>query len=125
MVQNVHKRINFLNHQKEFELAQSILAKSLQRASESNTKQITTLHIAIGEIAELDRDLIQSHWREIGKGTLAEQAQLRFRFITAEVQCMACFQKYHPEGGEIHCPYCGSYGAKILSGEEFTLEDVE
>jgi Zn finger protein HypA/HybF involved in hydrogenase expression len=38
---------------------------------------------------------------------------------------MACFQKYHPEGGEIHCPYCGSFGAKILSGEEFILESIE
>ena len=30
-----------------------------------------------------------------------------------------------PEGGEIHCPYCGSYGAKIVSGEEFYLESIE
>jgi Zn finger protein HypA/HybF involved in hydrogenase expression len=50
---------------------------------------------------------------------------LHFRLITAEVQCMACFQKYHPEGGEIHCPQCGSFGAKILSGEEFTLESID
>lgn len=114
-----------MNHRTELEAAKSILAKALQRASESNTHQITKLHIAIGEIAELDRDLIQSHWREISKGTLAEQAQLHFRLITAEAQCMACFQKYHPEGGEIHCPYCGSFGAKILSGEEFTLEAIE
>lgn len=38
---------------------------------------------------------------------------------------MACFGKYHPLHGEIHCPYCGSYGAKILSGEEFDLESIE
>lgn len=116
---------NMVNHRKEFELAQSILAKSLQRARESNTAQITKLQIAIGEIAELDHDLIRSHWREISKGTPAEPAQLQFRSITAEAQCMACFKKYHPEGGVIHCPYCGSFGAKILSGEEFTLEAIE
>ena len=115
----------FMNHRKEFELAQSILQKALHHTHEFNGAQITKLHIAIGEIAELDRDLIQSHWREISKGTPAEQGQLYFRLITAEVQCMACFQKYHPEGGEIHCPHCGSYGAKILSGEEFTLEAIE
>ena len=114
-----------MNHRKEFELAQSLLAKTLQHARESDTAQITKLHIAIGEITELDLDLIQSHWREISKGAPAEQAQLHFRLITAEAQCMACFQKYHPEGGEIHCPYCGSYGAKILSGEEFILEAIE
>ncbi|HNQ95041.1 MAG TPA: hydrogenase maturation nickel metallochaperone HypA [Anaerolineales bacterium] len=114
-----------MNHRTELEAAQFILQKALQHACESNTHQLTKLHIAIGEIAELDRDLIQSHWREISKGSLAERSQLRFRLITAEVQCMACFQKYHPEGGEIHCPYCGSFGAKILSGEELYLESIE
>lgn len=114
-----------MNHRREFELAQSILAKALQHARESNTRKITKLHIAIGEIAELDRDLIQSQWRELSKGTSAEEAKLHFRLIPAEAQCMACFHKYHPEGGEIHCPYCGSFGAKILSGEEFFLEEIE
>ena len=38
---------------------------------------------------------------------------------------MACFMKYHPLDGKIHCPYCGSYGAKVLSGEEFFLESME
>ena len=110
---------------RELLLTQSILENALRHARELNVNQITKLHLAIGEIAELDRDLIRSHWRELRKGTLAEQAQLHFRLITAEVQCMACFQKYHPEGGEIHCPHCGSYGAKIISGEEFYLESIE
>jgi Zn finger protein HypA/HybF involved in hydrogenase expression len=38
---------------------------------------------------------------------------------------MACFQTYDPENGKILCPYCGSMGAKILSGEEFSIESIE
>ena len=38
---------------------------------------------------------------------------------------MACFQPYQPVNKTIHCPYCGSYGAKILAGEEFYLESIE
>lgn len=114
-----------MNHRNELEATRSILKKALYQTRDLHTKPITKLHIAMGEMAELQRDLIQSHWNELSKGTLAEQAQLHFRLITAEVQCMACFQKYHPEGGEIHCPYCGSFGAKILSGEEFYLEAIE
>ena len=114
-----------MNHRKELEAARSVLERAILKAEELDSKQIAVIHVAIGEIAELDRDLIQSHWRELSRGTPAEQAQLRFRPIVAEVQCMACFQTYHPEGDEIHCPHCGSYGAKILSGEEFYLESVE
>ena len=110
---------------RELQAIQSILAKALLKARESNATRIKTVQLAIGEIAELDQTSIQGHWEAITKGTPAEQAQLTFRFINAEVQCMSCFIKYQPVDGKIHCPQCGSYGAKILSGEEFYLESIE
>lgn len=89
------------------------------------SKRIKKVTLAFGEISELDRDLILQHWRQLSEGTSAEQAQLHFRLIKAEVQCMACFSKYHPIDGQIHCPHCGSYGAKVLAGEEFYLDSLE
>jgi hydrogenase nickel incorporation protein HypA/HybF len=109
---------------RELHAIQSILAKALLKARETE-KRIKSLQLVIGEIAELDQGSLQNHWEELSQGTPAERAQLHFRSIKAEVQCMACFQKYHPVDGRIHCPYCGSYGAKILSGEEFFLESIE
>lgn len=107
---------------RDFTAVQSILQNIIHH---SGGKTVLFINIALGEIAEFQRDSIQSHWNKLSKDTLAEHAQLYFRLITAEVQCMACFKKYHPEGGEIRCPYCGSYGAKILSGEEFYIESIE
>ena len=108
---------------RELQSTQTILNKSLLQVPD--TKRIKNIHLVIGEISELDQKLIQQHWRELSKGTPAEHAQLHFRLIKAEVQCMSCFSKYDPLDGKIHCPYCGSYGAKILSGEEFNLESIE
>ena len=110
---------------RELDATQSILTKALLKARESNARRIKSLHLVIGEISELDQNSIQNHWDELSRGTLAERAQLHFRLIKAEVQCMACFMKYTAIDGQIHCPYCGSYGAKILSGEEFFLESIE
>jgi Zn finger protein HypA/HybF involved in hydrogenase expression len=109
---------------RELPAIQSILVKALRKAQGSN-RRIRRLQVAFGEISELDQTSIQKHWEEIRRGTPAEHAQLHFRSITAEVQCMACFRQYHPLGGKIHCPYCGSYGAKVLTGEEFYLESIE
>jgi hydrogenase nickel incorporation protein HypA/HybF len=103
---------------------QSILTKALLRARESN-QRVRSIQLALGEISELDPASIQTEWIELSKGTPAERAQLHFRSIKAEVQCMACFQKYRPVDGKIHCLYCGSFGAKVLSGEEFFLESIE
>jgi Zn finger protein HypA/HybF involved in hydrogenase expression len=109
----------------ELNSAQSVLTKALLKICEASAKRIKCLWRAIGEISELDQSSIQKHWEELSQGKPAEHAQLHFRLKKAEVQSMACFTKYHPADGKIHCPYRGSYGAKILSGEEFYLELIE
>ncbi len=108
---------------RELQYTQNILNRALARATDGKT--IKNVHLIIGEISELDQNLIVQFWHELSKDTSAEHAVLHFRFKEAEVQCMACFNKYHPQDGKIHCPFCGSYGAKILSGEEFELESIE
>ena len=92
---------------------------------QAGATRVSEVQIAIGEISELDQHIIQQYWFALSKGTPLEHAQIRFRLITAEVQCMACFKKYQPVNGTIHCPHCGSFGAKILSGEEFYVEHIE
>jgi hydrogenase nickel incorporation protein HypA/HybF len=106
---------------------QAILEKAVAKAGEQKAKSITNLYIVVGEISTYSEESVRFYWDEIRKGTIAENAQLHFRQVPAEMQCMACFTKYHPVDGEIVCPNCGSAGAKILAGEEFYMEalDVE
>lgn len=91
----------------------------------SNTVRVKAVFLGLGEIAELDPQQVRHHWAILSEGTPLERAQLHIRLIRAEAQCMACFKKYHPVNGGIHCPNCGSFGAKILSGEEFHVEHIE
>ena len=110
---------------RELQATKFILDKVLLKARESNANHIKHLHLRLGEISELNQNSIQANWKELSKGTPAERAQLHFRRISAEVQCMSCFQKYHPKEGEVVCPHCGSVGAKIIAGEEFYMEAVD
>jgi len=107
---------------REKESVKAIFEKIIRKTNTACAKRV---RIAFGEMCELDQVAIQNHWDELTKGTSLEHAQLRFRLISAEVQCMACFKKYHPVNGVIHCANCGSFGAKILSGEEFYVEHIE
>ncbi|MBI4761427.1 MAG: hydrogenase maturation nickel metallochaperone HypA [Chloroflexota bacterium] len=92
---------------------------------QTHGKRVRQIVIAVGEIAEIRPAEAQALWQELAANTPLERAQLQFRLIPAEVQCMACFKKYRPASGEIRCPNCGSFGAKILSGEEFHVEHIE
>lgn len=102
--------------------AKAVFEKALRQAQALRVRQI---RIALGEINGLDPDQVREQWVELCKGTPLEHAGLQFRLIKAEVQCMACFKKYQPTDGKIHCPHCGSFGAKILSGEEFHVDSIE
>ena len=109
----------------ELPATQSILEIALRHAEQANAKKITDIHLIIGELATMVDDSIQFYWDIIAKDTIAENATLHFRRIPAEFQCMNCFGKYHPTEGEIKCPTCGSFGAKIIAGEEFSLEAID
>ena len=113
---------NLAHPMREQQFTKALFDKVIQNAQAAHIKQI---QIAVGEISELDRSIIQQEWNALSIGTPLEHTHLHFRFIIAEVQCMACFKKYHPVDGTIQCPNCGSFGAKILSGEEFYVEHIE
>ena len=110
---------------RELQIIRSIFDQVLRRVQADGNQRVIGLQLALGELSELDLPALQTEWTERSKGTPAEHAQLHFRLIRAEVQCMACFQKYRPIDKKISCPYCGSFGAKILSGEECYLESIE
>jgi len=100
----------------------TLIEKTLRQAGAAHIKSV---NIALGEIAEISPAEFQRIWNEHTAGTPLAHAELHFRLIPGEVQCMACFKKYRPLNGKIHCPNCGSFGAKILNGEEIHVEHIE
>ena len=109
----------------ELPIAESLLKISLQYAEKANAKRINDLNIVIGELASMVDDSIQFYWEIIAKDTIAENATLHFRRVPAELQCMSCLEKYHPTDKELVCPKCSGVGAKIIKGEEFSLESID
>jgi hydrogenase nickel insertion protein HypA len=112
---------------RELQDVQSIFDQVLRQIQESGERKVNHLPLTLSELSELDPASIQTTWKELSKGTLAEQAQLHIRLITAEVQCMACFQKYRPMDKKISCPHCPlqEFRRKIRTGEECHLESIE
>lgn len=81
-----------------------------------------SIQIAIGELI-YDEKEFQQQWNQLVYQTPLQQTKINIRIIPAEQQCMVCFLKYHPKQKETACPQCKSVGAKIISGEEFYLDE--
>jgi hydrogenase nickel incorporation protein HypA/HybF len=109
----------------ELAITESLLKLALGHAEKADAKRITDLHIVMGELSSMVDDSIQFYWEIIAKDTIAEKATLHFRRIPAELQCMSCFEKYHPTDKQLVCPKCHGVGAKVITGEEFRLESID
>jgi hydrogenase nickel incorporation protein HypA/HybF len=109
----------------ELSVTESLLKIAVGHAEKANAKQVTDLHIVIGDLASMVDESIQFYWEIIAKGTIAEQATLHFRRVPAELQCKTCSSKYYPTDKELICPNCHRVGAKIIAGEEFFLESID
>jgi hydrogenase nickel incorporation protein HypA/HybF len=109
----------------ELAVTQSILTLTLKHADEAHAKRVEDIHIVMGELSSNVDDSVQFYWDIIARGTLAEGAILHFRRVPAELQCIACSQKYQPDLDELTCPHCGSAGARVIAGEEFFVESID
>lgn len=95
------------------------LKQIAQKALAGHARPVT-VNIALGELNPSTLGEIHEAWT-----LLAGEARLVIHLVRAELQCMACFHKYHPQQQDPSCPQCGAVGARVLSGEEFHLISVE
>lgn len=109
----------------ELSVTESILEIALKHAQKAGAKRITALHLVIGQLASIVDDSVQFYWDFVAKDSLAEGAQLNFRRIPAEFQCLDCQKCYAPDGKVLACPQCGSTHIKVIAGEEFFLESID
>lgn len=101
-------------------LAQKLIVIVQQMLQKESMPQVVQL--AVGELLYTETE-IQKHWHMLVAQTPLQNTKLNIRIIPAEQQCMVCFLKYHPKQKETACPQCKSVGAKIISGEEFYLDE--
>jgi hydrogenase nickel incorporation protein HypA/HybF len=109
----------------ELAVTESILEIALRHARSAEARQVTALHLVIGELASIIDDSVQFYWDIIAKDTIAEGAQLFFRRVPIEMQCQSCQSRFLPNENDFTCPECCGTRVKILSGEEFFLESID
>jgi len=109
----------------ELAVTQSILEIAVRHAEGQQAKRITDLFIVMGDWSSTVDDSIQFYWDMISDGTIAKGANLHFKRIPVEIQCLDCSYIYKPDSRELLCPKCFSTHIKVKTGEEFYLEAIE
>jgi len=106
----------------ELSLTENLLDVTLENAG---TRKIIHVNLLIGEFSHEREESIQFYWDDLAKGTPAENAQLLFKRVNAEMKCLACETVFHPEDEAAFCPNCQSHRLKLLSGDDVKLESID
>jgi hydrogenase nickel incorporation protein HypA/HybF len=106
----------------ELSLTQNLLDLALKHAAE---KRIVRVNLLIGEFSDEREEAIQFYWDDLAKGTPAEDAQLHFQRVDAEMKCLECETVFHPDEEAAFCPNCGSHRQKLLSGDDVKLDSID
>ncbi len=109
----------------ELSVTQSILEIALRHAEKANARRITRLNLVIGELSGIVGDSVQFYWDIVGRGTIAEGAELCFERVPAALRCLDCSHTFTLDGREYACPSCGSARIAIAGGDDFRLESIE
>jgi len=109
----------------EYAITKSMLDMVLAEAEKAHASRITEIKVAIGEMSTVVDESVMLYFEIMRQGTLAADAKLTFRKITARFQCSACNHEYNKPSLGIDCPLCGNLGIPTKEGREFYVESMD
>jgi len=109
----------------ELGIAQHLLDLTLRHAQEAGAVRVVRLNLVIGEFSSVVDDSLQFYWEMIAKGTIAEQAELRFERVPGRLRCTTCGHEFYFADYAGQCPACGGEQARVADGDQFKLESIE
>ncbi|RLF14241.1 MAG: hydrogenase nickel insertion protein HypA [Thermoprotei archaeon] len=129
----------------EWALAESIVKTVLDIAKERKIKSVLSVEIAIGQLQQIELDILKDALNELKRGTLLEKAKFIFVEEEAEFQCRNCNNIWKfsdvkkdlkaDEAEAIHfipelahvfikCPRCGSPDFIVLKGRGIRISAI-
>jgi hydrogenase nickel incorporation protein HypA/HybF len=109
----------------ELAVSESILEIATRHARQAGASKVTQIYLVIGRLSSIVDDSIQFYWDILTKNTVCEGSTIQFQRLPARMACLNCDLEYTFETDLIPCPACGSYSARVISGEEFRLDSIE
>ncbi len=108
----------------ELAITEGILKTVLPAAEQGGAKRILEIRLRIGEFADIIPDCVQSYLDIIAKDTIAEGAKVVAEIVPSTARCRSCGFTGHIDHRIARCPDCGSTDFELLSGREFSVENL-
>jgi len=129
----------------EWALADGILKTALEFAEQHNAKSIKKVVIVLGELQDVEQEIVEFALSEMRKNTIAENAEFIFEEEEAIFKCRDCGHTWKLKdvekelSGEIRedihfvpevvhafveCPRCGSRDFEVVKGRGVYISEI-
>lgn len=127
----------------EWALAEAVISTALKIAGEEELKEITELKINVGELQQIDTEILEFALSQF-QSPMLKNTKFNLENVKAELKCRVCGHKWRfsaeklsediseyihfiPEIAHTYmkCPKCGSPDFEILKGRGVWLESVK
>ncbi len=112
----------------ELPVTESILKIVLAHAEKNDVRRVMTIGLQVGRLSDLEDEWMQRYFDYVSRGTLAEGAKLQIERMPIRLECNACVEIYTVDAAnqiDIPCPICGKKDAKLISGHEYFIKNME
>lgn len=112
------------NEMHELSLAQSVLDIVEKEMKRHNGKELKAVTLTVGERAGVELNTFRTAIDAVLRASRWHDAVAKIDIIPSKAQCIACGAQFHPSGGVVECPECGSGACGIISGMEFKVSSL-
>ncbi|USG99484.1 hydrogenase nickel incorporation protein HypA [Thermococcus argininiproducens] len=130
----------------EWALADGIVRTAIEFARQHGKEKVLALRIVLGELQDVNQEILEFAINEIKRGTIAEGAELEFVIEEAEFKCRNCETEWKLKDvksgfderikEDIHfipevvhaflaCPKCGSRDFEVTKGRGVYLAAIK
>ncbi|NPA75702.1 MAG: hydrogenase nickel incorporation protein HypA [Euryarchaeota archaeon] len=130
----------------EWALAEGILASAIEYAEKNDANEILEVKIVLGELQDVEQEIVEFALEQMKKDTLAESAKFVFEEEPARFKCRNCGAEWGLQESknelsseireDIHfvpevvhsfmtCPACGSRDFEVVSGRGVYIKEMK
>jgi hydrogenase nickel incorporation protein HypA/HybF len=107
----------------EYSIIQSLVDSVEAVAAQHDRARVHHLVIRIGDLAGVDRTLLQTAYDTFRLGTICENAEMTIERVEPRWECGRCHHEI-PRGAVLRCLACNE-PARLAAGDEIILQRVE
>ncbi len=109
----------------ELSICQQLIKQSSEIALQNNAQRITAIHLKLGPLSGVDRQLLEQAFRLASQQTMTEQSILDIEMTSLVVECEQCASICDATPNKLCCCHCGSAQTHLISGDELIISSID